>query len=156
VVWSAVVGLIVALVVGAASLGWVGGDRMARQATLAVVARESLNAARALSNENRPAAARQKLAEARARFRHGRGAVGSLAAEVEAGEAELDRFQQFLGLIDRAHQAETAPRLEAVLAAGGSDDRAARRPVERGLWVRRPAAAVPFLLEALALYEVLE
>src|SRR5205823_708960 len=79
----------------------------------------------------------------------------NLAAEVAAGEAELDRFQQFLDLIDQAHQAETAPFLEARLAADDSPARAGTpAPVSTG--ARRPAAAVPRLLEALQHYGVLE
>src|SRR5439155_536974 len=81
------------------------GYRAARQATVAGQVRDSLNTARTLLAENKWAAARQKLAEARAQLGNDRSALGNLAAEVEASEAELDRFQQFLDLIDRAHQA---------------------------------------------------
>jgi serine/threonine protein kinase/tetratricopeptide (TPR) repeat protein len=154
VVWSAVVGLVVALTVGAASIGWAVGDRAARRATVAVQVRDSLDAARTLLAGNQLAAARQKLAQARAQLGNDGAALAGLAAEVEAGEAELDRFQRFLDLIDRAHQAETAPLLE--LAQGeGSPGRGGTRPPPR-MWERRPGKAVPFLLEALELYEVLE
>jgi tetratricopeptide (TPR) repeat protein len=147
VVWSAVVGLVVALTVGAAGLGWAVGDRAARRATLAVQVRDSLNAARALLAANRMTAAREKLAEARAHVGSDRAALAALVEEVEAGEAELDRFQQLLELIDRAHQAETAPVPEA---AG-----AATSPPATTV-ARQRAEAVPFLLQALARYEVLE
>src|SRR5262249_40756678 len=96
-----------------------------------------------------------RLAEARAQLGNDRPALGSLAAEVAAGEAELDRFQQFLELIDRAHQAETAPLLEATSGADGSlGSVGTQAPARTG--ERRPAAAVPFLLEALQRYGVLE
>jgi tetratricopeptide (TPR) repeat protein len=155
VAWSAVVGLAVALVAAAASIGWAVGDRAARRATVAVQVRDSLNAARALSAENRLAAAREKVAEARAQLGSYRAALGGLAAEVDAAEAELERFQQFQERIERAQEAETAPLLEAALAADGSRGRAATRP-PRWLSGRRPAAAVPFLLEALGRYQILE
>jgi hypothetical protein len=51
VVWSAMVGLVVAVAMGAGSIGWVVGDRAARRATVAVKVRDSLNAARALLAE---------------------------------------------------------------------------------------------------------
>src|SRR5207249_1333994 len=81
--------------------------------------------------------------------------LNGLAAEVEANVAELDRFQQFLDLIDQAHQAETAPHLELTLVADGSDG-SAGEPAPRTAAERQPAAAIPFLLEALRRYGVLE
>ena len=155
--WLAVSGgVFLVVTVLAATIGWAVGDRAARRASVAVQVRDSLNVARTLIAENRLAAARQKLAEARAQLGHDRAALGSLAAEVEAGEAELDQYQQFQDLIDRAHQAETAPVLEARLAADGSRSRVEMLPRGEWRWEWRPAEAVPFLLEALERYEILE
>jgi serine/threonine protein kinase len=148
-------GVFLAATVMAATIG--GGVRVetARRATVAAQVRGSLNTARTLIAENKLAAARQKLAQARAQLGNDGPALGDLAAEVAAGEAELDRFQQFLDLIDRAHQAETAPLLEATLTADGSRGRAGT-PAPAMTGGRRPAAAVPFFLEALQRYGVLE
>jgi tetratricopeptide (TPR) repeat protein len=149
---AAVAGVFLAVTVMAASIGWAVGDRAARRATVAGQVRDSLNVARALLAENKLAAALQKLAEARAQLGNDGPALASLAAELAAAEAGLDRFQQFLDLIDRAHQAETAPVLEAA-AADGPHGSAAKPSLS---WGRRPAAAVPFLLRALGCYELLE
>jgi tetratricopeptide (TPR) repeat protein len=163
---SVAVGMFLAVTVIAGTIGWAVRDRMAREeeseraettrrAQVAGRVREAWNAARTLIGENKVAAARQKLAEARGQLGNDRSALGDLAAEVEAGEAELNRYQQFLDLIDRAHQAETAPVLEAALPAKGSLGHSGTPPPARGL-DRQPAAAVPFLLQALKRYEVLE
>jgi tetratricopeptide (TPR) repeat protein len=101
------------------------------------------------------ASARQKLAEARAQLGNDHPALGNLAAEIGTAEAALDRFQQFLNLIDRAHQAESAPVLDAGLAVDGTQAGAGPLAAPRR-WERRPAEAVPLLLKALALYAVLE
>jgi tetratricopeptide (TPR) repeat protein len=170
-------GVFLALTVMAASIGWAARDRAAReeeieQAEIARRAevvraetarrgkvetqvRDSLNTARALIGENKLAAGRQKLAEARAQLGNDRSALVNLAAAVKAGAAELDRFQEFLDLIDRAHQAETTPVHEAALAADGPHGKAGTLPPKTTMmW--RPAAAVPFLLQALQRYEILE
>jgi tetratricopeptide (TPR) repeat protein/serine/threonine protein kinase len=144
-------GVFLAVTVMAASIGWAVGDRAARLATVAGQVRTSLNAARA-----KPLAeARQKLAEARAQLGKDRTALAALAADLDAADAELDRLQAFLDLIDRAHEAETAPGREQALVGDGSHSGAGPRPIE-SRWARQPAAAVPFLLGALARYEVLE
>src|SRR5262249_28125478 len=118
-------------------------------------ARDSLNAARALNAENKLAAARVKLAEARAKLGQDHTALGSLGAQVDAYEAELNRFEQFLNLIDRAYEAETT---SAIQLSQGTDGAQAlvgtsANPIGSEGY---PARAVPFLLEALALYKVLE
>src|SRR5262249_36120248 len=102
-----------------------------------------------------PALAGEKPAQARAQLGNDGAALADLAAEVEAGEADLDRFQQFQDLIDRANQAETVPLLETALTVDGPGGKAGTSfPARSG--DRRPAAAVPFVLEALRRYEVLE
>jgi serine/threonine protein kinase/tetratricopeptide (TPR) repeat protein len=140
-----------AVTVTAASIGWAVRDRAARQGQV----RDSLNAARTLIADNKLALAREKLAQAKVQLGNSRWAPGNLAAEVANCEAELDRFQQFRDLIDRAHQAETASVLKAALAPEGSHGNARTLPPER-TEERRPAAAVPFLLEALRRYAILE
>src|SRR5262249_43592796 len=94
-------------------------------------------------------------AAARAQLENAPSALSSLAADVEAAEAVLDRLQRFLDLIDRAHQAETAPLLEPTLVAEGSHGGAAKRPQESTAH-RQRASAVPFHLKALDCYAVLE
>jgi serine/threonine protein kinase/tetratricopeptide (TPR) repeat protein len=163
---AAAAGVALTVAVMAASIGWAVRDRAARRAETerAESARRAkvedqvrayLNKARTLIDENKLAAAREQLAQARAQLANDGPALGNLAAEVAAGAADLDRFQQFQDLIDRAHQAEAAPFLEAALAAGdsrGSMGTLALAPTGE----RRPAAAVPFLLKALQCFNVLE
>jgi tetratricopeptide (TPR) repeat protein len=159
-------GVFLALTVMAASIGWALHDRAereaesqrlqsARQAQVTQKVRESWNAARTLLDENKVAAARQKLVEAQAQWGTDRPALADLAAEVEVGLAELDRFQQFLDLVDRAHESEAPPFINPEFrtsgeGAGAGTTAAAAPPG----W--RPAAAVPFVLKALAQYGVLE
>jgi tetratricopeptide (TPR) repeat protein/serine/threonine protein kinase len=161
--WLAVTaGVCLALMVMAASIGWEvvrrAETRRAETARLATVegqVRGSLYTARILVAENKLAAAREKLAQARAQLGNDGPALDDLAAEVEAGAATLDLFQRFLNLIDQAHQVETAPLVEARLMADGPHvGAAATAPLNQA--DRRPAAAVPFLLEALRCYGVLE
>ncbi len=146
-------GVLLAVTVMAATIGWAVGDRAARRATAAVEVRDSLNIARVLIAENKLAAARRKLGEARARLGEDHSALSDLAAEVEVGQAELDRFEQFLDLIERAHQADM-PVLEAALAADSPGGRAETVPTT-SVGKRRPEAQVPLLLQALQQYEVL-
>jgi tetratricopeptide (TPR) repeat protein len=156
VVWAAAVCCLVTVAVLAAGIGWAVGDRAARRAQVAARARDCVNTARTLLADNQVSAARQKLAEARALLGDDRAALGQLAAEVEAGEAELDRWQEFLDLIDRGRQEETAPAPEATVAADGPPGIARTLPPAWRGGERRPALAVPLLLEALQRYEVLE
>src|SRR5207245_2906905 len=159
-------GVVLAVTGMAASIGWAVRDRAARaaevelaeaarRAEVARQVRDSLNAARALIAENKVASARQRLAQARAQLGNDGAVLGSLAAEVERGAADLDRFLQYLDLIDQAHQAETAPFLERALSADGPYGSGAT-PLPAKMRERRPAAAVPFLIEALRRYGVLE
>jgi tetratricopeptide (TPR) repeat protein/serine/threonine protein kinase len=155
-VWAVAVCCLVAVTATVAAIGWAVGDRAARRALVEGQIRESMNTARTLMADNQVSAAREKLAEARALLGNDRSALSHLAAEVEAGAAELDRWQQFLDLIDRAHEAETAPVLEAAFAADSSPGSARTLPATWRGGERRPALAVPLLLEALGRYEVLE
>jgi tetratricopeptide (TPR) repeat protein/serine/threonine protein kinase len=140
---------LVAVAVTAAAFGWSLRDRAAREAQIKhaesarltaveTQVRAPLIAARVLTAEKRFAAARQKLAEAGTRLGNDRAALPGLAAEVEAREAGLDRFQKFGDLIDRAHEAETA-RIAGAL--GGKKEH---------------LAAARLRLEALARYQILE
>jgi tetratricopeptide (TPR) repeat protein len=164
-VLAIIASVLLALAATAASIGWAVRDRTARQteseqaesirrAKVEHMARDSLEAARTLTAENKLAAAREKLVQARTQLGNDAAALGNLAAEVATAAAELDRLQQFLDLIDRAHQAETTPLIGATLTADKS-------PGNTGTTIakaegRRPAAAVPFLLTALQRYDVLE
>jgi tetratricopeptide (TPR) repeat protein/serine/threonine protein kinase len=145
--------VLLAVIVMAAVVGWAVGDRVARRAATAVQVRDSLNAAVALMGENKLAAARRKLAEAWAQLGPERSALPDLAAEVEAAGAELDRFEQFFGFIERAHAAD-APVPEAALAADVAYRPAATLPATRTA-KRHFEAQVPLLRQALLQYEVL-
>jgi tetratricopeptide (TPR) repeat protein/serine/threonine protein kinase len=162
---SVAASVFVAMTVMAASVGWAVRDRLARhaederaevvrRAKVEDQARDSLNVARTLVAENKLASAREKLAHAKARLGSDGPALGSLSAEIARGEAELDRFQQFLNLIDQANQVQLAPRAEF----GSADDSLGKAktspPADSG--GRRPAAAVSFLRESLQRYAVLE
>src|SRR5262249_44608039 len=82
-------------------------------------------------------------------------AFANLAAEVETGVADLDRFQQFLDRIDRARQAETAAVVELALAAGGSDGGASAAGCPRAAESPPPGAARS-LIEALQRYGIVK
>jgi tetratricopeptide (TPR) repeat protein len=146
-------GVFVAVIVMAAMVGWAVGDRVARRAATAVQVRDSLDAARAFVAEKKLTAARQKLAEGWARLGEHRSALGDLAAEVVAAQAELDHFQQFLDLVDRAHAAD-APVPEAALGVDVSHHRAETLPATETA-KRHFEAQVPLLRQALLPYEVL-
>ncbi len=136
-------------------VGWSVRDRSARQAEAAQQARESLNRARQFIREDKLDLARRELAEAKGRIGDDHAALRYLAEEVEALETELDRFERFFALVDKAHEAEISQAVELVLADVMSE--AMKSPPRPALWrTRVPARAVPFLLQALARYEVLE
>jgi tetratricopeptide (TPR) repeat protein len=162
-----IVGLILFFIaVLGGGIGWVVRDRAAgatkakqaeatRLARVEGQARAELDMARTLLVEKKLAEARQKLAEAVAHIGNDRSALSDLAADVEAVAAALNRFLQFMDLINRAHQAEITPVSEAELVADVSRSRASRfRTVSN--WARRPAVAVPLLFQALECYGVLE
>jgi tetratricopeptide (TPR) repeat protein/serine/threonine protein kinase len=149
---AAAAGVFLAVLVMAVSIGWAVRDRAARQVEAERRACEDFEVARTLIAENKLSAARQRLASTRAQLSgEDRLALAGLAAKVEAAEAELDRLQQFRDRIDRARQAEITLRLEPGL---GRDDRAATPPLARSADGR--ALSVPFRLEALDCYAVLE
>jgi tetratricopeptide (TPR) repeat protein/serine/threonine protein kinase len=135
--------------------GWVVRDRAAQRAERESQVRESLNAARIFIAENSLAQARQKLAEAKARIGREHGGLGSLAAKVEAAEADLDRFQQFVHQIDQAVEAEMSFTGELTLDAAGSIGLVATPPA-KARWERQRAKAVSLVLAALVRYQVLE
>jgi tetratricopeptide (TPR) repeat protein/serine/threonine protein kinase len=160
-----VAALALAVLVAAASIGWMLRDREARAAEdelretarLAEVARQagaSLNTARTLMAENKPVSASQQLAKARTQLGQDAAALPRLAADIHALAAALNRFTQFQELMDLGYQAETTPTAASAVAAGDKEP-TALLPVARN-WERHSARAVPFLLKALALYGVLE
>jgi tetratricopeptide (TPR) repeat protein/serine/threonine protein kinase len=161
---AALAGVFLAVLMVAASIGWAVRDRAARQAEAqaaetarrAEVARQvrnSLDSSRALLAEDKVGAARQRLAQARAQLGTDGAVLDSLATEIAALEFDLDRFQQFLDLIDRAHQAETAASAHGLLLANGHAG-GAEQPGAKAA-ERRPAAAVPLVIAALGRYGVL-
>jgi tetratricopeptide (TPR) repeat protein len=158
--------LFLAVTVTAVTIGWAVRDRAAREAEsqqtettrlvqVAGRARDALDMARMLIRENNVHAARQKLAEARAQLGDNRLALPDLTSDVEAGAMELDRFQRFLDLNDRAFEVDTAPALQSELAAvgsyGGWTKHASVQIVER-----RSAKTVDFAVQALDCYAILE
>jgi tetratricopeptide (TPR) repeat protein/tRNA A-37 threonylcarbamoyl transferase component Bud32 len=160
-------GVFLAAIVMAASVGWALRDRaaqrsqaeqaeIARLATVEGQVRASVDAARAFVDENKLVPARAKLAQARAQLGNDGPALPHLAAVIENGEVELDRFQQFQELIDHANLAESSPPiLERPLTVIGSPGAVAPLANARS-GNRRPAAAIPFHLEALRRYGVLD
>jgi serine/threonine protein kinase/tetratricopeptide (TPR) repeat protein len=163
---TAAAGALLALAVMAGSIGWAVRDRQEREAEkqrvetarldqVAGKARESWHTARTLLAENKLATARQQLAQAQAQLGSDRTALADLAAEVEAAAAEVERYQQFLSLIERAHEAETAPFTNpALLTAALGDNAGATGPAAPSR--QRPADTVALLRKALAQYGVLE
>jgi tetratricopeptide (TPR) repeat protein len=137
------------------SIGWAWRDRAARereegtrQAEVARRAEDSLSAVRTYLAENNLVLARQKLAEAKALRGKEPAALGDLAGEIEALDTELKRFDQYLDLLNRAFEAEFP--LSPAVATDGSGQPSSPA------WGATPAKAAPYLLEALALYSVLE
>jgi tetratricopeptide (TPR) repeat protein len=150
----------------AATIGWAVRDREARQAEserqetarLQAVeqrAQAALGAARGLVADNQVAEARQKLAEARVQLADDRHTLSHLVSEVEAAEADLDRFIQFMNLIDRAHELDGAPVLQHTAGSDGAHSNTQTLPISSG-WRQRRTRMAPLFLQALALYAVLE
>src|SRR5207248_1009589 len=110
----AVAGVVLLFVVSLGGVaGWSVRDRAARQAEVTRRTRESLDRTRALIAKRNLPLARQELAEAKGRLGDDLTGLPQLAQELEAVEEELQalaaalaRFQQFLDLVDRAHEAE--------------------------------------------------
>jgi hypothetical protein len=156
-VTATLLGVMLLAAVGAVggSLGWAARGQAARRAEAAQRTRESLTRARAWIGDNKLALARQELAEAKGRIGNDRAALQGLAEEIEALDAALARFQSFLDLVDQAHEAET--RLTGERALSAETDRGMKSvPSPVSSSGRDPAKAVPFLLQALSRYEVLE
>src|SRR5262249_43731806 len=145
--------LVFLLLVGGGS-GWVIRDRAVRHAEAARQARESLRRPRAWLGEDKLALARQELAEAKGHIGNDRAALQDLAAEIKALDAEMARFQRFVGLVEQAHDAEF--RLTQQLARSETDGgtRSTPAPGSDSAW--DPANAVPFRLQALSCYRVME
>jgi serine/threonine protein kinase/tetratricopeptide (TPR) repeat protein len=152
----AVAGLVLffLVVLGAVS-GWVLRDRAARRAETTRQVRESLTRARQWSGENKLALARQELAAVRARMGSDRPALSGLAAEIEALDSELGGLEHFLDLVDQAHEAEFPQPVALALPADSAGPRAAADAMA-STPAREPAKAVPFVLQALSCYGVLE
>ena len=130
-------------------------DQSARRADAAQQAGESLKRRPRLAERGQAALARQELAEAKGRIGSDRAALRELAEEIDTLDTELDRFQHFFDLVEQAHDAEISLALEPALSAeterGTKSSPAAARNI-----VQDPAKAVPFLLQALSCYQVLE
>jgi tetratricopeptide (TPR) repeat protein len=137
------------------SIVWAWRDRAARereesarQAEVARRAEEAVSAVRTYLAGNNLALARQKLAGARAHVGQEPASFGDLIREIESIEEELKRFDRYLDLLDQAHQAEIP---HSSVEVPGDPTQPSSRP-----WQPAPAKAVPYLLEALALYSILE
>jgi serine/threonine protein kinase/Flp pilus assembly protein TadD len=129
----------VLLLVTVGSIAWMVRDRSARRDKIKADVTEVLEAARRLLTENRPALAREKLAEANGLVSRNRVALGSLADSIDALTADLDEVRKFLDSTDQAFQLEFAD---------------SRLPALRGFPFF--PEAVPFFLQAVASYEVLQ
>jgi tetratricopeptide (TPR) repeat protein len=150
---AAIVSALLAMLIG--GIGWMIRDRAARQVGLVQQLQDAMTAAHALVQENQPALARQRLAEVRALIVSDRAAVADLAEEVEGFEKKLDRWQRFLDFIGRAHEEETRNIEEQAAGFLGVQQRSQRTASYR-YNERQPARGVPFLLEALESYGVLD
>src|SRR5207253_1704736 len=99
-------------------------------------------------------------AEAKTQLANEPSAPGDLVEKVDAAAAELDRFRDFLVLIDRAHQAETTTIPEPTFLTHGAESSsvppALNARVDRTTVDRQPAAATPFILTALDSYGILK
>ena len=100
--------------------------------------------------------ARQELVEAKSWLgAYGHVLLAQQTAEVEALDAELGKFERFLGLVEQAHEAE----FPQVVVSGAQSDAAGGPAVasqQTNSAERDPAKAIPYLLEALSCYGVLE
>jgi tetratricopeptide (TPR) repeat protein len=135
-------------------IGWFVGEQAARRAETTRQLQDLLTAARSLLANNQVALARQKLAEAKSRMGKDRAVFGSVAEEVEALDAELGKFERFLELVEQAHEAEFP---QAPALALRADSPSGMVPLaQRARSERYPGRAVPYLLQALACYRVLE
>jgi tetratricopeptide (TPR) repeat protein len=147
--------LLVAVGAVAGSLGWAARDRSARCAEAAQQARESLTRARAWLGEDNLALARQELAEAKGRIGNDRAALQDLAEEIDALDTELARTQCFFNLLEQAREAEISMKLEP--APSGEMDRGVKSSLAAAaVTLGDRAKAVPFVLQALSCYQVLE
>src|SRR5262249_23720203 len=100
--------------------------------------------------------ARQELAEAKGRIGSDQAAHRDLFEEIVVLEAEMARFEDFLHLVDRAHEAEIPQAVQVAIPPAETD-----RGLEASLQFvgqagRDPAKAVPLCLQALSCYEVME
>jgi tetratricopeptide (TPR) repeat protein/serine/threonine protein kinase len=156
-------GVFVAVMMIVATIGWAVRDRevregeierveITRRAGVASEVRQSFNVARALTAANKLAAARHKLDEAKAQLGQDRAALSALADQVEAGEAELDRFQRFLDVMERANQGRTGLP-ETALAETGAAGRV--ETLAAGRNARRRPTWSALVHQALQQYEVL-
>ena len=105
--------------------------------------------------ENKLALAREELAAAMGRMGSDRAALGGLVQEIEALETELARLERFLDLVEQAHEAEFPQLVSMVLQADSVGGTAIALP-RASSPERNPAKAVPFLLQSLSCYGVLE
>jgi tetratricopeptide (TPR) repeat protein len=149
------------IVVMGSGVGWIVRDRAARRAETAQRVGESLTRARSLIAQNKLPLARQELARARGQMANDNAAPGHLVEDVErfeeeirALETDLAKVEDFLALLEQAHDAEMSAPVEPALETNGSSGRAPA-PAKAG-GERQPDRAVPILLAALARYQVLE
>jgi serine/threonine protein kinase/tetratricopeptide (TPR) repeat protein len=111
------VSLLVALVVAGAlvailttvagSIGWVMGEKSARETEIRRRVKDAIVLARGLAAENQPTQARDKLQIARGLIANDRTVLPALAAELDGFVQELDTVKRFLGFCDQADAAET-------------------------------------------------
>jgi serine/threonine protein kinase/tetratricopeptide (TPR) repeat protein len=99
--------MVAVLTAVAGSIGWVIGERAAREAEITRRVRDLITLARGLAADNHPAEARQRLNVAIGLIAKDRENLPGLAAELDALVANLDRLRRFLDFIEQAHNAET-------------------------------------------------
>jgi tetratricopeptide (TPR) repeat protein/serine/threonine protein kinase len=135
------VSMLVLLLAG--SVGWYFRDQHARQAEAAHESREFLKRARQLIGEDRLVEAHEELASAKARIGSEAIRLPHLLAEIESLEADLQRYQSFFHLIDKAHETEFRYPIAGEVRVSQRRDEDRRKSGD-------------LLLQALSLYAVME
>jgi len=135
--------------------GWIVRDREARRTETTQHVRESLNRARQWVRDNKLQLAHEELAVSTGRLRADGLAIGDLAEEIAAFGAELDRYQRFLEIVERAHEAEF-PQVVAWPPKPDAPRGKAMTPGEAAIPVRESGKAASLLLTALSCYRIVE
>jgi serine/threonine protein kinase/tetratricopeptide (TPR) repeat protein len=103
----ATVALLAVLTTVAGSIGWMAGERSAREKEIRRRVIDLVRLARGLAEDNQVAAARDKLKVAQNLIAYDRAALPALAAELDRLVDDVNGVNRFQDLIDQADAAET-------------------------------------------------